>query len=805
MALKLLRIVFLYFALFIIAGIVGISFVDQLGDGPFALFIFVAPGLLVWWYEKRRSRRGALAKSEPAQRKDPGITPPLVTSRTTDSDETAWGRRAASGSGIWGKAAEIPSYAQKGQNRQQQGWVPKGKVISLQGRDICGMIYVGTAPSINTHGYGEKCRAYIDPSLPVARSGDDRDGKGMPYWPGYSSISPECRATYLDWLADGARDASYNPGYMFLYFYGIERRFFVDQPGLDEKYELIQEVRRLSDLFAESHSAQRYLSEFVEFAMAATTDAYSIQPIFDYTGWEVPFSVKLAIGARLETDENLDADWLLSWFLCHPEKNLRTSAKRCRDEFISLFRVRFNARFPRGLKVSKPRTMLQGCYQAASNEFIGTVSPTMNGKPVPDISGLRKPIEIAQEIAEEVMDALEKFSRYVGRNPHGRGSVEAHALLPAELRQMFPSEQVNSIKEWASETVDHGGLVPVRDVIQRLNGDRPEKLGKRQLTDAADALARLGFGLAPDPRFALRSPQLDEPVVIFDLGRPVEQLEDVSTRYKAVLMELALASFVAYADGAITERERKNLDEQVRSANGLTDHESRRLRANLEWFLAVPPEMSLLRRKLKDIGAEQQAAIRAALVAAVHADGVVRPEEVAEIEKVYHSLGLDPNLVYSDLHAGGVPDAPLRVREARPAMPGEAIPVEPQPQGTRLDADRIASIRQDTDRVSAVLANIFSVDVDDESGTGEAPMSVLAGLDQNHSALVREIITRQHWSEQDFSGLTARHGLLAAGALETVNEWAFGVYEEALLDEYEGYDVSPHIADALADEFEKEN
>lgn len=66
------------------------------------------------------------------------------------------------------------------------------------------------------------------------------------------------------------------------------------------------------------------------------------------------------------------------------------------------------------------------------------------------------------------------------------------------------------------------------------------------------------------------------------------------------------------------------------------------------------------------------------------------------------------------------------------------------------------------------------------------------------------MITRPHWTEEDFVELTARHGLMAAGALETVNEWAFGVHDEALLEEYEGYDVSPDIADALADTFDKE-
>lgn len=626
----------------------------------------------------------------------------------------------------------------------------------------------------------------------------------MPYWPGYSEIPPECRATYLDWLASGAGDSSYDAGYMFLYFYGLERRFFVDQPDADEKREILEEVRRLAVLFAGNRSAQRYLTEFIEYAMESTIDVDAIQPVFENPGWEVPFSIKLAIGARLENGDSLNSDWVLSWLSCHPEKSLRTSARRCREEFISLFKLRFDERFPQGLKVNKPRKALKGTYQAASQEFSETVNPTINGKPVPDISGLRKPIEIAQEIADEVMNELEKFSRYLGRNPDGRGSVEAHALLPAKLRQLFPSEQLDRIKVWAADAVERGGLVPVGDVVLRLEGERPEKLGKRQLTGAADALARLGYGLAPDPRFALRSPQIHEPVVLFDLGGPVEQLEEVSNNYKTALMELALASLVAHADGIITELERENLDDQACSVVGLTDHEQRRLRANLVWFLAVPPDMTLLRRKLKDTGADQQSAIRAALVTAARADGVVRPEEVAAIEKVYGALGLDPTLVYSDLHSGEVPDAPLRVREARPGVPGEAIPDEPLPMAKKLDAARIASIRQDTDRVSAVLADIFSVEADEEESIDEEP-SILSGLDQKHSTLVREIITRQHWPEAEFCEVAVRHGLMVAGALETVNEWSFGVYNEALLEEYEGYDVSPDIADALADEFAKEN
>jgi len=689
---------------------------------------------------------------------------------------------------------------------RQKSWVPKSDSATVAGRDIGGMIYVGTPPALNNYGYGyrDKCRAYIDPSLSVAAVGNDKSGDGMPYWPGYSDISRQCRATYLDWLASGRSDASYNPGYMFLYFYGLERRFVLDQPPDAEKREILEEVQRLARLYPDSGSVQRYLGEFIQIAQIAVNDSAVHEPVFDHHGWDLPFSLKLGLGARVGRGELLSADWVLSWLLCHPERRMRTPATRCSEEFRALFRLRFGGRFPDGLKVAKPRKTLSGSYQAASSEFRAELSPLVDGKPVLDISGLRKPIEIAQEIADEAMDDLDKFSRYLGRNSDGRGSLEAQALLPSELWPLFPSEELDRLKDWARSIVESGGVVPVVDVVVRLEGARPDKLTKRQLTGAADALARIGYGLAPDPRFALRAPKIGEPAVIFDLGDAVEQLEDVSDAYRAALTELALGTFVAHADNHIADAERRVLSERIETADGVSAQERKRLFANLDWLLAVPPDLSLLRKKVKDTGPDAQVALRTALAAMAHADGMVQSEEVSGIEKIYKALGLDPGLVYSDIHAGSVPDAPIRVRTAKPGTAGEAIPAETSASGPTLDAARIAAIRSDTERVSSVLGEIFAGDEEAEASHETVALSVLKGLDQPHAALVREVVGQEHWTDVAFTELCARHGLMAAGALEAVNEWAFDTYDEALLDEYDGFDVAPEIAVALKGEFDKE-
>ncbi len=106
--------------------------------------------------------------------------------------------------------------------------------------------------------------------------------------------------------------------------------------------------------------------------------------------------------------------------------------------------------------------------------------------------------------------------------------------------------------------------------------------------------------------------------------------------------------------------------------------------------------------------------------------------------------------------------------------------------------------------MSSVLGQIFDVEEEERGASGPASQSQLAGLDLKHGAIVLELITREHWSDTEFETICASHGLMASGALEVVNEWAFETYDEALLDEYDGYDVSPEIAEAVKEKMSAE-
>lgn len=678
--------------------------------------------------------------------------------------------------------------------RRGSPWVPAGESVTVAGREIGGMTYVGTAPKDGS--YGEPDNAFVDPSLAVAKQGGDWDGQDLPYWPNYAHISRRARATYLDWLAEG-RKRVVNPGYMFLYFYGLERRYFQDEPDESERRSIETEVERLLGLFGDNRSASRYLAAFLDAAALARNK--DTAPDTAARGG-VPLSLKVGLARRVEANEPLDAPWLRAWYLSDPETRLRTPARRCEPEFAALFDAIFKRDHPDGVPLRRPKRKLEAVYHAASGRFEADLSPILGD--LRDVTSLRKPLSIAATIAEEATAALEKFSRLLGKDAEARETLAAQALLPAEIRDAFPCAEADALADWARIRIAAGGEVDALDLLQQLTGERPEKLTRKRLTDASDTLLGLGVGMAPDPRFALRAPKVGEPVILFDLPPGTDGL-DVSDGFRSAALRIGIATMIAQADDTVDEAEAKAIDAIVTDTPNLSDPERLRLSATARWMQAVPPDMGLLRRRMKDAPEPAREALATLAVEMAAADGDASAEEVAQLEKLYKALGLDPANLYGALHAAvsDGSDEPVTMRAAFPAPDGPEIPPEKAPAGVELNMAKVASIGADTRDVSVLLGSIFGGDEPEEEPKDDVPSdpATLPGLTVAQTALARELATRDHWPEADFDAATARHGLMPAGAVEAINEWSFGAFDRAYLDEYDGYDIDPEIAAEIGD------
>ena len=693
------------------------------------------------------------------------------------------------------KGTTRPAKKTRRRPRRPARWIESGKTVVVAGRRINGKIYLGPEPRRDTWSLAGS--GFIDPRLSVAKIGSDYTGDSIPYWPRYGAISPRERATYLDWLASGRSDTRIGPGYVFLFFYGLERRFFLDASNEEEKRLLVAEVERLLAVYGENGSIRQYMTAFLDAARIVLDPTGDAEPRFERSGYELPLGLRVAIGQMAKERRPLSADWLLGWYATHPETRFRTPANRAFPEFKALFKLLFDDRFPKGLKIYKPKRLIRAHYVAASKEFDVDLERYLGD--IPDISGTSKPVKLAKEIVDEATDSLDKFSRFLGRNPQGRNTIEAHALMPERLWSLFPCAAMESLHQWADGIIEAGGLCPVKKVVEQLEGKTPEKLGKRRLTGAADALARLSIGMAPDPRFALRSPKLGEPVVLFRLPAGTTALEEVSKEYRKTLIAIAIGSFVAHADGTFAAKERRALEARI-NAEELSGAERTRLLANLQWMLAVPPNLVLFRRRLKDVSEHTRHEFGQVTIAMATVDGVIDPGEIKAIEKLYKAIGLTTDSVYSDLHALTISSEPVTVRKADTKTGDFAIPPPPEPENQLvLDPGRVASLVADTARVSLVLADIFSENESEEDVEEETENIniIFSGLDPRHAAFLRELLSRPHWDEAEFSALADQFRLMQAGALETLNEWSFDRFDDVLIEEYEGYELNPEITAEL--------
>ena len=124
-------------------------------------------------------------------------------------------------------------------------WILPGEEILVGGYTISGgYLYVGTSLQASS----EPWQSNVNPSLininfPIAKTNPDTKGDKMSYWPSYSEIEPDCRLAYLQWLASGKKNPNASIGYVFLYFYGIERRVVIDKPPSCEILSLLKKSK----------------------------------------------------------------------------------------------------------------------------------------------------------------------------------------------------------------------------------------------------------------------------------------------------------------------------------------------------------------------------------------------------------------------------------------------------------------------------------------------------------------------------------------------------------------------------------
>lgn len=671
-------------------------------------------------------------------------------------------------------------------------WIPAGETIEVGGILISGgLVYVGTSLPTPMGG-NDPC--LIDPSKSVASHGDYTE-RQMGYWPSYSEISPSARRAYLNWLAGGRQDPEADVGYVFIFFYGLERRAILDA-SKDEAAKgdwpmIAAELRRLLDIYgAKSGSFQSYAGSLLDWvSLAEHPEKAYLKPIPSFPKtYELPLYIRVALGQAAVDGVLVPAQLALAWAKLDPTSYLRTPATRCAEEFDKLFVSKYHETFGEGLVLPRNKTKIKLVHRPASAGFRGYTDLSLSFGNTPDVTVLTGPINKLRQVVEAATKELEPFSRYVGRNPDSRHALEGLLQLPAALWPEGAQKALHALKARMGE-----GMIAMS--FQELLGslDAKTTLTRDRTLALARALESLNIGIEPDVLGGAKLPKADEKVVLFSVP-PGEVTSRSTPDYQAAALTLDLASAVAAADGEFSVEEMGYLRAQVQSWAHLTPNHVRRLLAHLRLLMTTPASLTTLRKKLEPLDAGAKETIATFMATVAQSDGNVSPTEVKMLEKVYKALGVEPKKVFSDVHA-----------VAAGAKPTAAATAKVEETGFKLDPARIAALQKDTEAVSALLSGIFKEESPPEpvfaepepEGDVEPTPPGLLGLDEAHSALARLLLSRPEWTKDELGDAAADLDLMLDGAIETLNEAAFDLHDVPFTEGEDVVTVNPELLEKL--------
>lgn len=671
-------------------------------------------------------------------------------------------------------------------------WISLGKAAAVGRRKIAGPAYVGSRlPTSNSSSDHDNC--LIDPSLPVGGSADTA-GQQMNYWPSYGSMSPGSRLAFLNWMASPRNAPDTYIGYVFVYFYALERRAILERSE-EDRAVIERELVRLLEIYGGNRSFHRYGTELLSaiqlLELGSDRDAI---PVYEAAGGDIPTSVKIAIGRRLRDNLPIEPEWLLSWTMSHPETKLKTPARRAFSQLKSMFGEECQRRFPRGLVLDGrdlPRAEI--LYRSASGTFVSDLTDAFGS--LPDASGCSDALALGRNILDDCTERLDRYSRRVSKAPEHAGSLHAIALLPPAQRALAIKDLPNNPLTWLYERVLAQEIVPAAQLFDRVNAAQPGNITSAKLRELAETLAKFGLGVVPGPGFSFGAD--NDSMLLFELDAPAETLEAASPHYRSALLTVALGILVGKADGGLQPAERLSLEGMVANANGVTENERRRLSADLRWLELRPVALASLRRKLAAIPHEERAQIADLLVGVASAGGSHQPTEVALLERIYRQLNLDPERLYAGLHKATAAD----LHDQRVRLPGEgqptgyAIPRAPTPPAgstaqLRVQAvpaapkpvDRRAAIRAETEAAAAILADVFGAHETEDVPTA-IPGNQLETLESRLANLLQALLERESWPRADFDRLARELSLIPGAALENLNSWGFDQYDDLLLED----------------------
>ncbi len=532
-------------------------------------------------------------------------------------------------------------------------WIPADQTVTIAGREIQGMVYIGTRVDGISGKYDD---SVIDPDLPVDEFNskiNPKIGQSKQPW-AYGSMDTTQRAIYLEWLATDRSADGFHEGYILLYILGLERRFFIDSPTERECDTLLFEAKRLLEQYRGHYlggTIEKLLSKFIYTANAIRLPSAEIEPHYSdiQMGGKTPLDIGVAMKNKMETGQPLNHQWFLVLYLLCSGKKLPAPVERALSEFLVILGQLFEKKFPDGLPIPMVTGEIHPKYEA--HEQVFTVDLLRHFGKIPDLSTISSLNEEAIELIDQASKIIYDYGRYLATDEYRYSPLVAYKRLPERIKPYCLPPGLKELKIMVEEAMSSNEDIPIIDLLKVLNLDKTFRLYPTQVKKVSQSLKILSYGMAPDPIYEWEGSSFDTPYAIFKLPQDQPWLTEMSNEYQESIMYLLAGFIVGHAREPIHPDAVKILDSYVQSTH-LVEEERIRLNANLRIMRDYWPTIQWYRDLVKKTPeslfypSSVEIAFRIATI-----DGDVTDDQITVLKGIYKSLKIPVKNVLSDLQS----------------------------------------------------------------------------------------------------------------------------------------------------------
>jgi len=667
-------------------------------------------------------------------------------------------------------------------SRTGSGFCGPNDTVTVAGRTLRGpLAYVVPADS------------EVDASAIVSslRVGNAATAENLPYWPTYSQATPSQRARYLDWLAGGRSDPRVAIGYVFIFFYGLERRVLVDRTD----HEIVRaELNRLLAIYGGvKQSFRGYASALASFMALPQLAALSEQDVCSQLG-------------DLFEHDPIARSGLLAWFHVHerplPARYAMLVAasmdgakrgavvKRARVEVEELFAIRYRERFGDGIRLDAAKRPELVSYHPGSPSLLHASRKLAVS--IPHVLGRGAQFTPVVDVWNACVSDLKQLSFTRRTDASAPLTAEAWMALPPELRadHEHPEQDAWDTAVQAAPRLGAFRIIPAGRLAALAGIEVEDRVTGSRLRRAVEVASLLGYAVEPDARVHAQTMQSSAELVIWEA--PITTAPDAAL-WRSVHTMLSLTLSIALADGEVSDEEAHTVHAMIANLFPLDDAMRSRVAALRLLLVRQPTRVTAVARKLKESRTPiELVKIGRLLVTVAAVDGVITDGEHRALKNLYKVMGVGTPELEAAIVASGArfeTDEPVEVRATQRGPSGENIP-SPASSVPTLNAAAIEAILAETRDVAALLAEVLDDEEDRDSTPIPGALRIeqptngeWSTLDLRFHGVLRELLTRSTWTVGDVRELALRSKLMPGAILETLNTWAEDRFGDYVIEE----------------------